>query len=427
MRSDLSIGFVISHPFHGSPGSILRVRELSKGLSNLGVKVHIYSPYSSDENWGNNINFHKLANLSSTLKVNDISYRLSRWALNNYFFMHHIISKNMLDSAINSLAKSLTNSIDTGDLDLIQGEQEIAAIACIRARDKLGVPVVASLHNIWPEELVAMRLIQKTSAAYAFLQGLEQEIVSKSDFITVVSEEMATYLSAKSSSDSCCISVVPPGGRIRQSQVADRTLPFKVVYAGLVVSRANVELFIKSMPFILKKYPETKFYISAKGEEIKQIKRLAQNIHVRPEYYWFKKSDDFYKFLASCHVGVVTSTDDLPRRMGPAVKLFDYLSVGLPVVANNIGGWTKVIDDEQIGVLTESDPKSFADGVLKVLDNYELPQQLSKRGLELVKTKLSWDQSATALLRIYQKIISAKWKEDNKQVFLKEITLEAQI
>ena len=59
-EGDLSVAFVVSHPFYGSPGSILRVREISTSLSNFGVKVHIYSPYSSDESWGTNVSFHKI-------------------------------------------------------------------------------------------------------------------------------------------------------------------------------------------------------------------------------------------------------------------------------------------------------------------------------------------------------------------------------
>ena len=54
----------------------------------------------------------------------------------------------------------------------------------------------------------------------------------------------------------CRILIVPPGGRPRITNLINQTPPFKVVYSGLVVQRAYVDLFVKSMPYVLKKYPK---------------------------------------------------------------------------------------------------------------------------------------------------------------------------
>ena len=159
-KGDLSVGFVVSHPFYGSPGSVLRIKELSKSLANFGVKVHVYTPYSPDEYWGTNVFFHKIPNIASTLKLQNALYNLTRWVLDKPFFIHHILSKKFLDKMISGFAKNLKATL-TEDLDLIQGEQEIAAAACVRVREELGVPVIASLHNIWPEELIATGLIEE--------------------------------------------------------------------------------------------------------------------------------------------------------------------------------------------------------------------------------------------------------------------------
>ena len=401
VHKNLSVGFVVTHPFHGSPGSILRVRELSKSLSNFGVNVHVYSPYPAEEFWGKNVSFHKLPSLVSTLGLNNIVYGLSRRVLNNRFLARRVLCPKILDQMINSLSEALTETVK-GEIDILQGEQEIAAAACVRAKKKLGIPIVSSLHNIWPEELVAMNIIEETSKQFSFLHELEGKIVTSSDLTVTVSEEMAMYLKHDYSLRSDKIVIVPPGGRARISKVRDRPLPFKVVYAGLVAARAQVDLFVKSIPFVLKKYPETKFYITQKGEQLQSIRRLSHEMNVHPEYYWFQKSATFYDFLSSCHVGIVTSSNDLPRRIGPAVKLFDYLSVGLPVVANNVGGWTQIIENEQIGVLTNDDPESFGEGIIKLLDDKTLFRDCSENGLELVKTKLNWDSSAKVLLEKYQ-------------------------
>jgi glycosyltransferase involved in cell wall biosynthesis len=316
-----------------------------------------------------------------------------------------MLRKKVLDRMIYHFAKGLLAAIKDGEVDIIQGEQEIAAAACARVRERLGIPVVASFHNIWPEELVTMGIIDKSSKQYAALGEIESEITCGSDRVVVVSEEMAKYLQQRYLMKRGHILVVPPGGRARVNQVNSCGTPSKVVYAGLVTLRAHLDLLIESIPIVLEKHPDVRFYITRKGEDLQRIRRLAKKLGVNPEYYWFPSGERFYEFLASCHVGVLPSSNDIPRRMGPAVKLFDYLSVGLPVVANDIGGWTKIVEHEKIGILTDSNPQSFADGMLQLLSNRDLSRRLGERGLELVKSKLNWDESARMLLQKYEDVL----------------------
>ena len=408
--NELSVGLVASQPFHGSPGSILRVREISRSLSDFGIKVRFFSQYPPEESWGSNVTSRRLPSIGSSIGIDGAMYNIARKALNNRFLVKPILSPLVVNRIVNSLAKNLIQNVKNGEIDLIQGEQDIAALACIRAKKKLGLQVVSSLHNIWSEELVAMGLITRGSKQYRFLQELEREIITESDLVIVVSQEMKQYLKAKYTHSAKPIIVIPPGGRAKLQHTPNRVTPAKVVYSGLVVKRGNLELFVNSMPFVLKKFPDTQFYITEKGEELPKIRKLARKIGVKPIFYWFENSADFYDFLASCHVGIVTSSNDLPRRIGPAVKLFDYLSVGLPIVSNDIGGWTIIIQKEQVGLLTNSDPASFAQGIISLLDNQELSLTLGKKGLHLIRTRYSWDKSAHLLLKEYRELLSDRAK-----------------
>lgn len=400
--TQLSVGFVVSHSFYGSPGSILRVRELSKSLTKLGVTCHIFSPFSY-EAWGPNIFFHKI--FSSLFGLQDTIYNLTRKMMYDPFLMRHVIlKKNILENMINRFSKALLKSLSGKKIDIIQGEQEIAAIACLRLSNKVDIPTVTSLHNIWSEELVAGGIIENPSNQYSLLESMESEIIKNSKTIVVVGEAMAKYLKNRYSVKRKNLLIIPPGGRLRNLKTTIKIKPYRVVYSGLVVPRAHLDLFIKSIPFVKKKYPKTKFYITKRGDSLKQIKRLANNLGLNPVYYWYSKSEDFYQFLKSCHVGVIPSNTSIPRKIGPAVKLFDYLSVGLPVVANDIGGWSKIIKLEEVGILTEDNPKSFAKGILKVLDNENLAQNFSEKGKKLIKNKYNWDISAKKLLQKYKAI-----------------------
>jgi glycosyltransferase involved in cell wall biosynthesis len=62
-------------------------------------------------------------------------------------------------------------------------------------------------------------------------------------------------------------------------------------------------------------------------------------------------------------------------------KLYDYLSVGLPIVANEIGAWTKIIKENRVGIVTDNNPKAFAHGILEFLQNPELIHECGQRGI----------------------------------------------
>ena len=400
--TQLSVGFVVSHSFYGSPGSILRVRELSKSLTKLGVTCHIFSPFSY-EAWGPNIFFHKI--FSSLFGLQDTIYNLTRKMMYDPFLMRHVIlKKNILENMINRFSKALLKSLSGKKIDIIQGEQELAANACLRISKKVGIPTVTSLHNIWFEELVVAGIIEKPSKQYSLLESMEKEMIINSRTIVVVSEAMARYLENRYSVKRNNFVIIPPGGRSRILKGKARVRPNKVVYSGLVVQRAHLDLFIKSIPFVKKKHPETKFYITKRGTSLKRIRRLTNKLDVNPVYYWYSNSEEFYQFLESCHVAVIPLNDSISRKLGPSVKLFDYLSVGLPVVANDIGGWIKIIEDEEVGILTEDNPKSFAKGIIKLLDNEDLAQSLGEKGKELIKIKYNWDISAKKLIQKYKAI-----------------------
>lgn len=391
------------HPFSGSLGSTVRVKELAISLSELGVEVYILTPYEKDHIIKENVYVKSISKMLQRFGLSLSLYRLSRYAFYNRFFLRHVLSNERLLARISEASAQLIAQIlEKFEIDIIQAEQDVAVMPSLRAAKDLGIPVVADVHNIASEDLVSAGVIKRKNKEFKDLQTLTEKMLSQADLSIVVSEEMQRYVTSNYNIRE--IVVVPPGGRPRIQSLKKKVPPFKVVYSGLVSYREHVDLFVRSMKYISKEVPSTNYFITRKGENLKDIKRLATRLNVRPNYFWYPRHDEFYKFLASCHVGVVPSLEDPARKMGTPVKLFDYLSVGLPVVANAIGAWTNIIKDEKIGILTDNDPKSFASGILKLLGTPALLREYGERGLALIRTKFNWDTSAKILLSHYKKL-----------------------
>jgi glycosyltransferase involved in cell wall biosynthesis len=399
----VKVAMLFLHPFSGSLGSTVRVKELAIGLSKLGAEVYILTPYEKDHIINGNVYVKSISKMWQRFGLSLPLYRLSRYAYYNRFFVRHFLSNERLFVRISEAsAQLIARILKKFDIDIIQAEQDAAVMPSLRATKDLNIPVVADLHNITSEELVSAGLIKRKNKEFKDLQEITKKMLSQVDLSIVVSEEMQHYVASNYNVRD--IVVVPPGGRPRIQNIEKKVPPFKVVYSGLVSYREHVDLFVRSMKHISKEFPNTNYFMTKKGESLKNAERLAARLTVRPNYFWYPRQDEFYKFLSSCHVGVVPSLDDLARKMGTPVKLFDYLSVGLPVVANAIGAWTNIIKDEKIGILTDNDPKSFASGVLKLLSTPTLLREYGERGLTLIRTRFNWDNSAKILLSHYKKL-----------------------
>jgi glycosyltransferase involved in cell wall biosynthesis len=159
------------------------------------------------------------------------------------------------------------------------------------------------------------------------------------------------------------------------------------------------------MPHILEKYRHSKFSITGKGEMKSDLARLASNLKVNPNFLWFSDVKDLYELLSTCYGGILPSSNDPARKMGTPAKLFDYMSFGLPIIANDIGGWTNIVSSNKAGLLTGSEPQEFADGVIRLITSNKR-DEYAENALRLVTEKYNWDASALVLLQVYKELVN---------------------
>jgi len=349
-----------------------------------------------------------IPNVANKLRLSGMVYRLSR-----FIYYNKITAKNLLtrgkfhEFLADGVASSAYEALKNDCVDILQAEQDVAIVPALKIAEKTGASVVADLHNILAEELVAAGVISREGNEYKALQRQLADALGQVDLIVVVSEQMKSYVHSEYDIANESIYVVPPGGRPRIMHVEEHPLPPRVVFAGLVSYREHVDLFVQSMPMVSQKRSDAAFFITKKGDDLKRIEKMVRRLKVSPEYFWYPSENQFYEFLASCHIGALPSTSDVARRLGTPAKLFAYLSVGLPVVANDVGGWTDIIRQENVGLLTEDNPQSFASAILELLGDADLRLDFARRGLEAIGTKYSWDNSAKILQSQYEHLRSS--------------------
>ncbi len=111
------------------------------------------------------------------------------------------------------------------------------------------------------------------------------------------------------------------------------------------------------------------------------------------------------RVLKTSMLGVVTLHPTQSYIESLPIKMFEYMSAGLPVIASNFPEWEKIIYDSECGVCV--DPLSSdqtANAIKEMLDNPEKAMKMGENGKKAFYEKYNWSIEERKLIGFYQKL-----------------------
>lgn len=113
------------------------------------------------------------------------------------------------------------------------------------------------------------------------------------------------------------------------------------------------------------------------------------------------------KVLGRSVAGVVTLhpvsnyLDALP------IKMFEYMSAGIPVIASNFELWRKIIQESQCGICVDPmNPVEIASAIDYLVSHPDEAQKMGENGRQAVLSHYNWAQEETKLIRFYEQLLS---------------------
>ncbi|MCY4211547.1 MAG: glycosyltransferase, partial [Gammaproteobacteria bacterium] len=88
-------------------------------------------------------------------------------------------------------------------------------------------------------------------------------------------------------------------------------------------------------------------------------------------------------------------------------KMFEYMSVGLPVIASDFPAWRHIVDRAECGLLVNPlEPSAIADAMLWLLNNPQEAERMGRRARKAAEEFYSWEREGDKLIRLYKKLLS---------------------
>ncbi len=114
---------------------------------------------------------------------------------------------------------------------------------------------------------------------------------------------------------------------------------------------------------------------------------------------------DIETYLSACDVCWLPLKNSGGNRGRWPLKLNDYMAVGRPIVATDVGDMASFFAEYPIGHVVADDAESLAQAVLTLLADRQMRYEFGERGRQLAETEFSWDALARQLASFYAQIL----------------------
>ena len=262
-----------------------------------------------------------------------------------------------------------------------------------------GVPLCTDVHGLASAEYEENPFLAKKSSRHArYLREAEAEAGRASAGLSVVSNPMRRYFEASGFSGKKVF--VAMNGADAQKTRAGFRKPLKAVYGGIFAFWEDVDSYLD-----LAATDSSHEFVLAGGGPLKQrIEKRIRDENIRVDYSGSLPRNEMMRLFAESQVGIAPSVDGLARQVACPIKVFDYLSCGLPVVTPRFGEWADIVEAAECGIATKkSDAGEFKEA-LNVLSDEKRWRRASKNALELVAKRFNWNRVLEPLQEMIESV-----------------------
>lgn len=199
------------------------------------------------------------------------------------------------------------------------------------------------------------------------------------DIIYMPSESFGAAMKPK-----CEMKVLPPAGALREG-ISEK--PFgtrKIIYVGEYSKEAGMQILINAMDIVNKKIPVTLELCCRQAEFQASGDILSQdyiNIH-------HVSGDELAKIYLDCDTAVVPRERDSYMDMALPVKIFEYLSFGLPIVSTDVTEIARFVNQNDCGIICKADAQSLADAILTIYSDEISYYALKRNAIDTLNKNL---------------------------------------
>ncbi len=281
----------------------------------------------------------------------------------------------------------------------------------------LGAKVVLDLHDPMPELMTTIYKLDKDSFGVRVIGEIEKWSIARANSIVTPNLAFKRIFGSRSCSpEKIEVVMNSPDGEIfpfrgaRKSLPEGRSEPFVIMYHGSLVERNGLDLAVEALVEVRETVPGAELRIyGASTPFLEQVMKVALNkgLQNAVRYLGPRKLEDLVAEVEKCDVGVVPNHRNLFTEINMPTRIFEYLSLGKPVIAPRTPGIQDYFSNDSLLFFTAGDANDLARAIKYVFHHPAEVNEIVNRGQEVYQRHV-WDKERMKLLGVVDRLVGNK-------------------
>jgi glycosyltransferase involved in cell wall biosynthesis len=284
----------------------------------------------------------------------------------------------------------------------------------------LGARTLLDLHECMPEYAVTKYGLPLRHPVVRFLSFVEQASIRYADFVTTCTAQMRERFIERGAPAQKIAVVLNSFDeerydpeRYRSEARDDRG--FALITHGTVEPNYGLDVVVRAIALLKERVPGLRFDIYGDGTHLPAVKDLARDLGVADRvicHDWLPM-DELLPTIAAADAGVVAVRRDAFRDVTLCVKMFDFVSMQVPVIMSRTRAVDAYFGDECFQMFESGDERDLARAIEGLYSDKALRARMVRRSTE-VNEPYRWAHQRRRYVEIVRALIAGTHARDQR-------------
>jgi glycosyltransferase involved in cell wall biosynthesis len=183
---------------------------------------------------------------------------------------------------------------------------------------------------------------------------------------------------------------------------------FRLVYHGTMARRLGVDLIVEAAAMLAGKIPGLEVYLWGPGDDLGDFRRRADELRMNGVVRFRAGGyplEELPERLTAMDLGVVGNRRNPATELMLPVKLMEYVSLGIPVVAPRIRTIAHYFSDQMVAFYEPDDPVSMSEAILRLHADTAARERQAAKAQEFLD-EWGWERQGPALVDFYRELLA---------------------
>ena len=318
------------------------------------------------------------------------------------------------------LIDQIQKFVDVDSIDVLHVHDLPKVKSALIAGRIKGIPVIADLHENYPEAIQFYTGKKFISRFFRFLNGAkrwkkyENYCLNRVNHVIVVVDEAKERVVNDYEIPAEKVTIVSntedvdyfESFNLSHDLINSYKSYFTITYIGSFGPHRGLDVPIKAMTLLKEKIPNIRLLMVGKGNIRGELEKLAAGLGVSQsvEFTGWQPFEFMPSYIALSDVCLVPHHSNPHTDSTIPHKLFQYMLMEKPVVVSTCKPLARIVNETQAGLVFESgNVDDFVRVCLELIDEKKR-KQLGENGKQAVLKKYNWSETGKELIRVYDKI-----------------------